>query len=217
MKFTKPAVLFFLIFISTFLFSQDTLTPLRTLQNLKRGIYFTYDEFAKNIPSISDSFTVIKDLKISTYEDGTSDSTFNGYTFKFFDSTKKVKKVFGFFDGERFFIDPKRGIVLRTKKHFTPVDYIGKYPFIELNSKKPITLLTLGWGVLVDDIISKKKKVLLYINKDGELSEATPASIWFFLKKDKDFLKEYDLEKKANIEVYKKYLIKMNEKYSPFN
>ena len=217
MKYFKQTVLLFLFFTSTFLFSQDSLTPAKTLQNLNRGIYFTYDDFVKNIPSITDSFIVVKDYYINTNEGSIIDSTFNGYTFKLLDSTKKAKKVFGFFDGERFFIDTKRGIVLRSQKYFTPVDYIGKYSFIELNSKKPVTLLSLGWGVLVDDIISKKKKVLLYINKDGELSEATAASIWFFLKKDKDFLKEYDLEKKSNIEIYKKYLIKMNEKYSPFN
>jgi hypothetical protein len=209
MKIPKKAMFFFLFFVGSFAFSQDSLTPQKTLLNLKRGIYFTYDEFTKNTPSFTDSFIVVK-------EEMNSDSTFDGYTLKLLDSTKKLKKVFGFFNGEHFFIDTKRGLVLRSKKYFNPVDYVGIFPFIEVNAKQPVSILSLGLATLVDDFISNKQKILLYINKDGELSEATSASIWFFLKKDKELLKEYDLEKKANKEVYKKYLIKMNEKYSPF-
>jgi hypothetical protein len=43
--------------------------------------------------------------------------------------------------------------------------------------------------------------------------EATAQAIGFLLKKDKDFSKEYNAEKKLNNEVFKKYLLKMNERY----
>ena len=68
----------------------------------------------------------------------------------------------------------------------------------------------------LDQAISKNKRMLFYVNKDGDISEATNTSIWFFLKKDKELLKEYDSEKVFNIETFKKYLIKMNNKYSTF-
>ena len=55
--------------------------------------------------------------------------------------------------------------------------------------------------------------MIFYFNKNGEFLEATPQAIGFLLRKDKDFLKEYNAEKKVNNIVYKKYLLKMNERY----
>lgn len=197
-------------------FSQDSTLIVQKPTNLKRGIYYTYESFCKNAPNISDSFSIEKDYSIYVDDNIKSDSTFKGYILKLIDSTKKVKKVFGIYDGKDLFLDTKRGLVIRFTKHFTPVDYIGKFPFIEINGKKPWTILGAGLYAVFDEIISKKKRILLYINKDGDFSEATNTSIWFFLKKDKEILKEYEAEKVFNIDTFKKYLIKMNDKYTTF-
>ena len=61
----------------------------------------------------------------------------------FLDSTKAINRVIGFFDGEKFYVDVKKGIDLRRRQLFLPVDYIGRFSFIEFNTKKPIALLSL--------------------------------------------------------------------------
>ncbi|MFY7963682.1 MAG: hypothetical protein ACOVO1_02190 [Chitinophagaceae bacterium] len=198
------------------IFSQDSTFLIKKNTSLKRGIYFTYESFCKNQPNISDSFSIEKNYKTDLDDNIKSDSSFKGYVLKLTDSTKKIKKVFGIYDGENLYIDIKRGLVIRFTKQYTPFDYIGKFPFIEISSKKPWTIWGLGIEAVIDDAISNKKPVMLYINKDGELSEATNASIWFFLKKDKEILKEYEAEKVFNINTFRKYLIKMNEKYASF-
>jgi hypothetical protein len=74
-------------------------------------------------------------------EEGVSDTTFKGHFIRLINSDKKIRKVFGFYDGEDFFIDIRRGVVFRDEKYFTKVDYTGAFPFIELDFKKPTRAL----------------------------------------------------------------------------
>ena len=141
--------------------SQDTLTPQVTLQKLKPGVYLKFNEFINNNPSITTPLKAIPNYRIKTTDSIeptdiiTTDSVMNGYCYQLSDLTIKHKKAFGFFDGKQFYIDTKQGIDLRKHQIFFPVDYIGRYMFIEMNSKKPITLLTLGLVSLLDQAIGK--------------------------------------------------------------
>ncbi len=202
------------------IFSQDSILIIQKPTNLKRGIYFTYEAFCKNAPNISDSFSIEKDYRTDENDNIKSDSTFKGYILKLVDSTKKVKKVFGVFYEKEFYLCTYKGSLLFPQKKYTPVDYIGNFPFMDSYSKKVTglfgySLTTLAISAL-DQAISKNKHMLFYVNKDGDISEATNTSIWFFLKKDKEILKEYEAEKVFNIETFKKYLIKMNDKHTTF-
>jgi hypothetical protein len=64
MNLLKNTLLFLLLLVGTLLISQDTITSTKPLQKLKKGVYFSYDEFIKNQPSITDSFTVFKDYNV---------------------------------------------------------------------------------------------------------------------------------------------------------
>jgi hypothetical protein len=45
------------------------------------------------------------------------------------------------------------------------------------------------------------------------LIKATTQAIAFMIRKEKDFAKEFSEEKMKNNDTYKKYLLKMNERY----
>ena len=60
-------------------FSQDSTLIVQKPTNLKRGIYFTYEAFCKNVPNISDSFSIEKDYRTDEDDNIKSDSTFKGY------------------------------------------------------------------------------------------------------------------------------------------
>ena len=72
------SLVFIILLAASKLFSQDTLTPLSTLQKIKPGLYQDYDEFINNSPSIKHPFKVLAE-----YNDLTIDSTLKGYYYLF--------------------------------------------------------------------------------------------------------------------------------------
>jgi len=204
-------------------FSQDTARSVV----LKFGIYESYDDVLKNSPSFTLPFqvfpsykTIVKDRIIGDLPTGESirdtlsiDTVLMGYYYLLPKGAVEPKKVFGFYDGRQLYIDVKRGIDVRSRRLFVPLDYIGRYSFVVTDAKKPVTYFNLGVGALLDQALSKKKETIFYFNKDGEFTQATAQAIGFLLRKDKDLYKEYNAEKKLNNQVFKKYLIKMNERY----
>ena len=200
------------LMLGTNALSQDSSTPAATLQKLKQGIFADYDEFINNKPSITAPFKVVPIYVTRQFDDPVVDSLFRGYTYEFSDSVLKKIKAFGFFDGKQLYVSTKRGLSIR-KQGFYPVSYIGRFSFIHLNSKTPLTVMSLGLLGILDQAISAKREMIFYYNKSGDFLEAKPETIGFLLKKDKDFLKEYNSEKRINNETYIKYLLKMNERY----
>jgi hypothetical protein len=95
------------------------------------------------------------------------------------------------------------------KPRYVAVDHIGRYAFVTVDMKR---LYLSGLGV-VDALISNPKSEIWYFDKKGTFRQATGQAIFFLLKKDKDFLKEFNAERNVTNEVLKKYLIKMNERY----
>jgi len=75
----------------------------------------------------------------------------------------------------------------------------------------------LGVGILLvqalDDLLSSAKEMVFYFNKNGKLLEATPQSIGFLLRSDNELHDAFLKEEKMNNDVFRKYLIAMNNKY----
>jgi hypothetical protein len=77
---------------------------------------------------------------------------------------------------------------------------------------KTMNLVQLG---IADAAVSSDRRELWYVNKEGRFLKATPQAVGFMIKGEKDFLKEFDSEKKYTQETLMKYLEKMNGRY-PF-
>lgn len=208
---------FFSILLSCITFtalSQEIQTPASTLNKLKPGIYQFWEEFINNVPFIKDPFTVTTNYYITEEKD----SVIKNYNYKFLDSTIKHKKAFGFFDGKNMYVEDiltRHFINIGNKQQFLKMNYIGRFPFIVINRKtvfiggEPITMVA---GV-IDALISQPKEEIWYFNKKGSFLQATTQAIGYLLIKDKDLRQEYIAEKKYNNQIYKKYLLKMNERY----
>lgn len=146
------------------------------------------------------------------------DSTFNdeinaydieehGVTYKFLDSSKKLKNVYGFFDGNNMYWgDRKRG--------YFKFDYIGRFSFATTNGfRNPPLLGKYSVSSVINRAIAKPHDMVFYFNKNQKWLEATGQSISWLLKNDKDFIDDFNAEKKYSNEVFKKYFVKMNERY----
>lgn len=204
-------------------FSQDTPRSFLNHHKLKPGIYLNYKDFLNSNPSLTTAFTMLPCYSVQG-KDSRKDTLIKEYYCQLLDCIKLDKKVFGLFDGTNFYIGSIKDTRLERKQRFIALDYIGRYSFIETIDQKtvdffPATLSLLPAALLVtamsgiDDVISNKKMVLFYFNKHGQCLQATQQAINFLLRKDIDFSKEFAAEKKMTNAVYKKYLLKMNERY----
>lgn len=177
------------------------------------GIYKTYQEFLENKPSITKAFAVMVDTTIDFERRDTVLRAF--YRYK--EDKKKVKNVWGLCDSGVVYANLDEG--------FTPVSYVGRYSFIlfeEKNTMKygvPLTGAALppaiGFTVLMglDNLLSPSRKRLLYFNGKGEAVIASDQAIGWLLRKEKDLSEAFNHEQKSSIQVYRKYLIAMNERY----
>lgn len=204
-------------------FSQDSSLSLTT-KKLKTGIYKEWEEFIHNTPSVTSPFYVVPNYRKneegedSSVNNNGSDTLILNYHYEFLDSNIKQKRAVGFFDGTRMFVPvlfPEQFLSTFKTPPFRPVDYIGRFPFIAI-VRKPIYLvsdpISLVIG-LVDAVVSHPKEEIWYFNKKGKFILATPQAIAFLIQNDKDLAKEFSAEKEKTNAVFKKYLIKMNERY----
>lgn len=188
-------------------------------RKLITGVYANEREFLAREPSITKPFKIVPNIDISFNETNAKmDTTETGITYQYLDSTQKHKNAFGFCDGTDIYLGAKRF-------GYDKMDFVGKYSFINTNynyangsfvplilAAGPISLMSAA--VLIGEVVKKPtKKYLFFINKSGKLHEATGQAIGWFLKDDKDLLDGFNAEKKYNNEVFKKYLMKMNERY----
>jgi hypothetical protein len=177
---------------------------------LKPGFYKSYEELTTNSPSLIKEFKVIWSYSVNS--DG--DSVATGFTYLLPDSGKIKEKIYGFCDG--------RKVYLRYSNNtFLQMDYVGRFSFIALNRSYLESLFTassttstvLSILLFAPIFIPFSEEDICYFNKKSEFKHATVQAISWLLRDDKDFLKEFNAEKKINNEVFKKYLIKMNERY----
>jgi hypothetical protein len=204
---TIISTLFGLVF-ALMIFGQNSIPKTK----LPIGIYVKEKEFLERKPSITKAFKVVPYTDTTFYVDiNKYDTIKKGITYQFLDSTPKPKHTYGFYDGVNMYFD--RGD--------SPFDFVGKFSFITYTVRPDRNRINFGMGLLGiavslanrTAVNPKQYSAIFYYNRKGELTEATTQAIYWLIKNEKDFLKEWHAEKNYDNEVFKKYLIKMNERY----
>lgn len=204
-------VLLIFLFFSKNLISQEKSDSVV----LKRGIYKTKEELLNNTPSILTPFS------FTLFSVASKNGDLNYYTkgYQFDDSSKPQKKVFGFCDGNNVYVRIKEYEKGFNEHKFYRLNHLGKFPFIALSHTTIVipfynTMPILALGVAAYTASSPQTEVW-YFNKKGVLRIATEQAFYFLLEEDKDLYKEFVSEKHKNSNEYIKYLLKMNERYTP--
>jgi hypothetical protein len=181
----------------THLFAQQT-------HNKQDGIYKTYQEFLDNKPSITKPFKLVIDTSINNKH---HDTLYKVSTYKFFDGAKRIKNIWGLCDSGVLYANTDAG--------FVPLTFSGKYSFIIFNEKNRFQGISPETVVLsaLDNLLSPSKKQLIYFKENGDAIIATDQAIGWLLRKDKDLVEAFNKEAKTSIQVYRKYLLAMNERY----
>lgn len=181
-------------------------TRLQAQQPTQRqtGIYKTYQEFVDNKPSITKPFALMVDTSI---DEERHDTVFRKPTYRYIEDKKRIKNVWGLCDSS---------IVYRNiEGRFVPVSYyIGKYPFIVFDEKNRLeggTIGTLGLSA-IDVLMSPSRKQLIYFKENGDAITATDQSVAWLLRKEKDLVEAFNKEPKSNVEIFRKYLLLLNER-----
>jgi len=97
------------------------------------------------------------------------------------------------------------------------MSYLGKYSFYiykdysKIKATSPIYVLIRTGNT--DDLSTLFNNSIMFYNEKGKLKKANNQSIGWLIRKEKDFLNEYNKELFLDNNVFKKYLIKMNERY----
>jgi len=121
---SNKATIFFLLVLSLLkATAQDSSYCNQDLSYRKVGIYKTYDEFLKNEPSISKPLKLVRVIEVD-YE--RKDTSWLGLTYLFNDNSKRLRKIWGFFDGQYVYH-------CLSGYYCFPVTYIGKISFTEDN------------------------------------------------------------------------------------
>ncbi len=105
---------------STTALSQDNIDT----STLKIGIYKTEEEVLNNNPSILQPFSLLSD----TARNGAIYFYSEGYVFN--DSSKPIKKVFGFCDGKHVYVRIFEYENLFSTHKFYRLNHLGKFPFV---------------------------------------------------------------------------------------
>ena len=228
-----------IIILSLSCYAQENQYQKQSLSDRKVGIYANYEEFLSNQPSITKAFKVVPIFYVS---DNKKDSMIVALTYKFLDSSKLIKKIWGLFDGEKTYYHEDDLILI-------PFSYTGRYSMVVSDTgtqiityngsqsasifngaysaysvTKDVAFGIMGIGVsLIDNLLAKKTsnnkpikittKRVSYINRKGELMGASDQAIGFFLKNEKDLSKAFDEEKKPTADIYIKYIMAMNARY----
>jgi hypothetical protein len=196
--------------------SQDSLVYKEVTR--RRGIYQGWEEFKTNLPGINSSFSIDTHY---TRALSMPDTFQNRYYCRFDDSTIKLTKVFALFDGINLYMPEfaSGDTILLVK-----LPCSGKFPFIVEYYKSTTGILPASdlfsiaglvelTAKTLDRAVSVPQKTVFYLNDKGKFHEATPQSIRFLLRNEKDLVEEFDNEPKLAVDVYIKYLIKMNQRY----
>ncbi len=221
------------VFFASIVFSQNTDSiPTR----LKKGLYFSYEEFIENSPSVEKPFVIVPNMvKLNK-----TDSGFNGYKYIVQDTVLKKKQIFAAYDGRNFFVGIKDALDYYTNsKILLPADSAARFPtltytvvikpssgFTPFMILDPASLIVSAIGTAVATAsktaiaMSQKEpesfQSFIYFNKKGKPINPNREAIGFLLRKDKDLELEFSKEKNMTIDVFKKYIRKMNERY-PLN
>lgn len=202
---------------------------------LKKGLYYSYEDLTDNIPSVEKPFVIVPNMVMVNK----TDSVLNGYKYIVQDTILKKKKIYAAYDGLHLFIAIKDEFDFYSdEKILLPVDSPARFPtmtynLVVKNSRispaflfSPASLLVTAIGTAVaittKTVINNSKsepdsfKIFVYFNKRGKPIYPTREAMGFLLHKDKDFELEFSKEKNLTIDVYKKYIQKMNVRY-PIN
>ncbi|HOZ80510.1 MAG TPA: hypothetical protein PLY34_21135 [Ferruginibacter sp.] len=184
----------------------------------KKAIYQEWEEFKNNSPLLVNSFTIDTHY---TRALSMPDTLQTRYYCRFEDSAIKITKAFALFDGTDLYLPE---FVSGDSILFIKLPCAGKFPFlVEYYKVKhgimPASSLFSIAGLVeltaktLDAAVSTPQKTVFYMNEKGKFHEATPQSIRYLLRNEKDLVKEFDDEPKMNIEIFIKYLLKMNQRY----
>jgi hypothetical protein len=137
------------------------------------------------------------------------DSFVYGYSCRLEDTSVNLNKVYGLFDGNKLFLREGRNV-------FSDLEGLGKHPFYafisDVNNLDVGSPLRLGVSFF-DALVSRPKEVVYFYNKKRKLVEASTVAMILLLNDDKDLESEFRKEKVKNTQAFKKYLLKMNERY----
>ena len=208
---------------SLFLFIEISFSQVDDANVLKKGIYLTEKEAAKNSPSKTSSFTFTPQYGII---DGRDTVEFCDYL-NLNDSTIKRKKIFGFSNGEDIYVRiieyEETGLITSLLNNlfyhrFFKLNYVGRFSFIKIKPTKKMIVKykdgehKINISNLPNDPFFTIEDVW-YFDKKGVLRKATEQAFYFLLKDDKDLSKKFAAERHKTSTTYVKYLIEMNDRY----
>lgn len=226
MNFKKLTVIVFCIFISTQLIhAQDTLINPHYRWMPKRGIYLTKQEFVNNSPSVKDSFYIVPNTTPEKFKKKFKDSLVFGFDIRFADTTKRLDTFYyGFSDGNNMYLHFEKMTSYKAEGagkfcylilYCCVSEYSGSRTSFYFPSQPAASLGFSTAFLLLANSASKITRGFYFENRDGELIDLKTFDVLGrFLKKDRDLYKEFEDEPKYNLNVYKKYLDKMNARYS---
>lgn len=200
--------MFSFLFISMFsgtVIAQNGSSKPDTIAGWGVGLYKTERSFFKRQPSETKQFSIDPVYVVSKMKD----SVVVGYKYNYLDSSFRKRNYYGVFDGRDFYLRIKFDLL----KKF---DQLGKYPFITLMKGRDIPFYNdLGYLAigLADYLLAGVNEEIWYFNKKGTFLQATKQAMFFLLANDKDLLAQFEAEKTYNNNVFRKYLLKMNERY----
>ncbi len=196
--------------------AQDSIF-IKNVRMMPVGVYKTQKSFFNKKPDIEKMVMPL----VNYVKNKKSDSSIAyGFTYQFLDSVKADVNAFAFCDSSNVYIQTERGA-------FFKCNGFGKHPYLYVRELRyPVVFMPMSNSLaglqedllffafeLFDDALRRKKICLHYFNRKKQLIKATPESVGFLLKKDKDFFEAYGNEPKKTEEVMLKYLDKMNERY----
>ena len=188
------------------IYAQENTDTTHYLKDRKPGVYKTYQDFLNNNPVISKPLRVVH-VK-AKYKPANQ-----RLTYQFLDSSAIDKNAWGIFDGDKVYYNSGSDI-------YIPLIFAGRYSFYiykdysRLTATSPVYIAVRSGGL--DSSFSMFDYSIMFYNEKGKLKKANNQSIGWLIRNDKDFVQEYDKETVLNNNVFKKYLLKMNQRY-PLN
>jgi len=142
---------------------------------LKKGLYYNFNNLVNNQPIDSIEYD-IKRIHKSNIN--------NHYIVKYHGTKKRVKKLFGFSDGEAIYLNGTR-FTLNAKEYFIKSKMIGRYIYFEdkLASMEGI----IAFGVMA----SSKQKGIILDTKSGVATVLIEENIESLLSLNPELLKDY--------------------------
>lgn len=195
--------------VFSFIFSdsvtaQDNALKAAAVKSWQVGLYKTEKAFLRKEPSESKAFSISP-----VYAVKNKDSVLVGYKYNYLDSSPRMRWYYGLFDGKDFYLRVKFDLLQK-------FDHLGKYPFITLIKggdfpfSSNLAFLAIA---LAENLLAGVNEEIWYFNKNGTFLQATKQAMFFLLRDEKDLYSQFAEEKVYNNNVFRKYLLKMNERY----